>query len=77
MVVEVDVSLSITQKQRIRSGGRHIGKVRYGHLETALKACEKMAKRGKDGLTPYRCPMCNGYHIGHTPNFLTLTITRS
>ena len=40
------------------------GKVRYGHRETALRACQDMRAKGRD-LEPYPCPYCNGWHLGH------------
>ena len=40
-------------------------KVRYAHKESALKACTEMAAKGVEGLSPYRCGICLGWHIGH------------
>lgn len=39
--------------------------VKYGHLATAEKAIEDMAKKGSAGLSAYNCKHCKGFHIGH------------
>lgn len=54
----------------LRQGGRHFGKIRYGSMESASRACVQMAEKGRDGLTPYLCGFCLGFHIGHTPSLL-------
>lgn len=51
-----------------------VRKVRYGHLATALRACEQMSLKGIAGLTAYQCPKCEGFHIGHEPG-ASLVIT--
>lgn len=53
---------------RIRSRATCARKVRYGHMETAIKATEEMAAKDVHGLTAYECPFCRGFHIGHDPN---------
>jgi hypothetical protein len=61
------MSLRLKVPRWLRKGGRHIGKVRYGSLATAKRACDEMAAKGREGLTPYFCVICTGYHIGHEP----------
>lgn len=61
-------------KKRLMRGGRHVGKIRYGRLETAENACLMMQNKGKPGLTPYFCVVCSGYHIGHTPKFFAMSV---
>lgn len=51
---------------RIRKWVSHCArKVRYGHMETAVLACERMKRKGVKGLTAYYCTECTGFHIGH------------
>jgi hypothetical protein len=47
-------------------GPRKCGKVRYGHRETADKACEAMKRKHGSILEAYRCEDCAGWHIGHS-----------
>lgn len=49
------------------------GKVRYGHSQTAWNAIKAMRAKGSDGLEPYLCPFCDGYHIGHSNTGIRLT----
>lgn len=42
-------------------------KVRYGHMETAEKACEAMKRKRGEDLEAYPCrDGCGGFHIGHS-----------
>lgn len=40
-------------------------KVRYGHVDTALRALAAMQTKGTKDLEVYPCPHCKGYHLGH------------
>jgi hypothetical protein len=40
-------------------------KVKYGHQETADKACESMKAKYGTELESYKCRHCEGWHIGH------------
>jgi hypothetical protein len=42
-----------------------IGKVTYGHLQTANEAVEAMRQKHGSALESYKCRHCDGYHIGH------------
>ena len=39
-------------------------KIRYGRMSTALKAVDRLAKKGKTHLEAYPCLYCEGFHIG-------------
>lgn len=39
-------------------------KIRYGHLETAKKAAEKLTIKTGKAYSYYRCIYCGGFHIG-------------
>lgn len=44
------------------------GKVKYFDFKTAsFKASEGRRDTGHKTISPYRCPTCNWFHIGHTP----------
>jgi hypothetical protein len=48
-------------------GERKCAKVRYGHRETAEKACEAMKRKRGEILESYECrDGCGGWHIGHS-----------
>lgn len=70
----------VSFKRRLKSifkrGGRHVGKVRYGRLQTANDAIRRMKDKGVTDMTPYFCMICQGYHIGHTPSAFKITFTR-
>lgn len=46
-----------------------IGKVRYRERRWAEAAIAQMRSRGRDtaGLSAYRCPHCEFFHIGNRP----------
>jgi len=50
------------------------GKVRYGHMETAVKAAEKMKLRGCGSMEPYNCRWCGAWHIGHGQRSATVLL---
>ena len=50
-------------------------KVRYGHKETAQRACSAMFERGNLGLSEYKCEHCDGWHIGHKRTDLSWTVS--
>jgi len=52
---------------------KHEGKVRYGHQETAEKACADLLKKHGE-MEAYFCPKCEGWHIGHIPSLLEFSI---
>lgn len=41
-----------------------LGKVKYGHKETAEKAVLAMMNKGSKPLEAYPCKYCSGWHIG-------------
>jgi hypothetical protein len=40
-------------------------KIKYGHQETAEKACVSMKRKKNLDLEPYQCRHCDGWHVGH------------
>lgn len=40
-------------------------KIRYDTYEGAWRKCRETWKRSNDRMVPYRCPLCNMFHIGH------------
>lgn len=45
---------------------QHTGqpKITYNHVESALKAADKMSKKNNTHFSIYKCLYCDGYHIG-------------
>ncbi len=48
-----------------------MGKVRYGHRESAEKAVAAMKAKGRGEMEAFECPDCGGWHIGHSHRGLT------
>ena len=42
-------------------------KHRFETQAEALLASKDRQRKIRQGLTPYLCPFCGGYHYGHTP----------
>jgi hypothetical protein len=57
-----EIIINDTRLDKERSCG---SKVKYGHFESAEKACITLReKKGRD-LQSYKCRYCEGWHIGH------------
>lgn len=41
-----------------------VKKVKYGHLETAQVAVDRMKNKARNTLEAYQCVYCHKYHIG-------------
>jgi hypothetical protein len=46
-------------------------KRRYGRV-VARQVAERMRGRGRR-VSPYRCPCCAGWHVGHVPSIESVT----
>lgn len=43
------------------------GKVKHKTFKLAKDSARRMKERHNEPVTPYYCPHCHGYHVGHTP----------
>jgi len=70
---EIELDLPSRDEERHWACSR---KVRYGHLQTAMKSLVELMKKGRQDLEVYRCEYCEGWHIGHKPNLLVRGLIR-
>lgn len=49
--------------QEIQCGDKHT----FASMAEGRRMARRRAGEGVPGLRPYRCPHCNGIHLGHPP----------
>ena len=59
----------MASKRRLRRKGC-VTKFRYGTMREASSEAFKARERGAGNVWPYGCPFCNGFHVGHRPEYV-------
>jgi hypothetical protein len=44
-----------------------VHKVKYPRADSALRAAVAMSRKTATEIEPYKCPHCDGWHVGHPP----------